>query len=70
MAEKPNERAARHVVVTSLGVRVSHFEDGIADSQVNALIHGNDGSEAMEIVAGHEAAFNASGRPLSGSATS
>lgn len=57
--EKPNERAARQVVAKSLGVRVSRYEDGKTNSQVDALIHATDGVEALEIVADHEAAFNA-----------
>jgi hypothetical protein len=59
MTEKPNERTARHIVATALGVRVSRLEDGTADSQVDALIHGGEGPEALEISADHEAAFNA-----------
>lgn len=59
MPEKPNERFARHLVARSLGVSVSRYEDGTRDGQVDAMIHGADGMEALEIIADHEAAFNA-----------
>jgi hypothetical protein len=57
--ERPNERLARHVVSTVLGVPVTRFEDGNAPAQVDALIHEADGCAALEIVADHEDAFNA-----------
>ena len=58
--EKPNEVLARHVVSQSLGLPVRRFEDGKADSQVDAVIEFPDGREAaLEIVADHEGAFNA-----------
>lgn len=59
MVERPNERAARHVVARVLGHRVSRHEDGKFDSQVDALIHGPDEIAALEVVADHEEAFNA-----------
>ncbi|MFW3170815.1 hypothetical protein [Geodermatophilus sp. CPCC 206100] len=58
MAEKANERIARHVVSTALGVPVTRYEDGTANSQVDALIHGQEGEAALEIVADHEEGFN------------
>jgi hypothetical protein len=59
VAEKPNERLARHIVSTTLGLPVTRYEDGTADSQVDALIHGSEGAAVLEIVADHEASFNA-----------
>lgn len=59
MPEKLNERVARHLVARALGVSVSRHEDGTKDSQVDAMIHGADGLEALEIIADHEAGFNA-----------
>lgn len=59
MPERVNERVARQVVARALGLRVSRYEDGGSDSQVDALIHGPDGVAALEVVADHEEAFNA-----------
>lgn len=59
MPERPDERAARQIVARVLGLRVSRFEDGTSDSQVDALIHGSDGPAALEVVGDHEEAFNA-----------
>ncbi len=59
MPEKPNERIARHLVARALGVPVSRYEDGTRDSQVDAMIHGASGMEALEIIADHEPSFNA-----------
>lgn len=58
MAEKPNERAARHIVSEVLGVPVTRFDDGSAPSQVDALVHYPDGTGALEVVGDHESAFN------------
>lgn len=57
--ERPDERLARHIVSTVLGVPVTRFEDGTANSQVDALIHYPDRIAALEVVADHDAAFNA-----------
>jgi hypothetical protein len=57
--ERANERLARHIVSTVLGVPVDRFEDGMANRQVDALIHYPDRLAALEIVADHDAAFNA-----------
>ena len=59
MSERPNERAARHIVASVLGVRVRRFEDGTADRQVDAVIALPDGDAGLEVVADHEDAFNA-----------
>jgi hypothetical protein len=56
--ERPNERLARYVVSTALGVRVERFEDGTSNGQIDALIHLPGGPAALEIVADHEQAFN------------
>lgn len=58
MSEHPNERMARQIVAHVLGVKVDRFEDGTADGQVDAIIHGPSGPEALEIVADHDPAFN------------
>ena len=57
--ERANERLARHIVSTVLGVPVDRFEDGMANRQVDALIRYPDRLAALEIVADHDAAFNA-----------
>lgn len=46
-------------MATVLGVKVRRFEDGTADRQVDALIDLPGGDAALEVVADHEAAFNA-----------
>lgn len=58
MAERINERVARHIVSQALNVPVSRFEDGLADSQVDALIHYPDRHAALEVIGDHEEAFN------------
>ena len=57
--ERPDERLARDIVSSVLGVPVTRFEDGTADSQVDALVHYSDRIAALEVVADHEPAFNA-----------
>jgi hypothetical protein len=62
--ERLNEQLARHIVSTVLGVPATRFEDGRANSQVDALVHYPDRVAALEIVADHEAAFNAQSEEL------
>jgi hypothetical protein len=57
--ERANERLARHIVSTVLGVPVERFEDGMANGQVDALIRYPDRLAALEVAADHDAAFNA-----------
>jgi hypothetical protein len=64
MPEKPDEEAACQIVASALGVQVSRFEDGRANSQVDALIHDPNGPSALEIVGDHEDAFNAQWKAL------
>jgi hypothetical protein len=59
MKERPNERLARHIVATALGVPVRRFEDGKANGQVDAVFSQPDGVAALEVIADHEDAFNA-----------
>jgi hypothetical protein len=59
ITERDDERLARQIVSTVLGVPVTRFEDGTVNSQVDALIHYPDRKAAMEVVADHDKAFNA-----------
>ncbi len=59
MPERPNEEAARHILASVLGVPVTPHDDGRRDSMVDALIHYPDRTEAVEVVADHDPAFNA-----------
>lgn len=57
--ERPNEKIARWIVSRVLECRVSRFEDGKQDSQVDALIHPTGGDPVgMEIVGDHDPDFN------------
>jgi hypothetical protein len=53
-AERDNERVARHIVSTVLGVPVKRFDYGTAPRQVDALIHSPASKAALEIVADHD----------------
>jgi hypothetical protein len=57
--EGDDERLARGIAETVLGVPVKRFDDGTANSQVDALIHYPDREAALEVVADHDKAFNA-----------
>lgn len=60
MQERPNEKAARHIVAEALGVSVRRFEDGSAPGQVDAsFAYPNGRTAGLEVVADHEDAFNA-----------
>jgi hypothetical protein len=52
--ESPEERLARDIVSTVLGVPVKRFEDGTAPGQIDALIHYPDRAAALEVVADHD----------------
>jgi hypothetical protein len=56
--ERENERLAREIVSTVIGVPVRRFEDGTVNSQVDALIHYPDREAALEVVADHDEEFN------------
>lgn len=59
-AERPNERVARYVVSTALGVEVRRVEDGSAPSQVDASFVYADGRRAMlEVVADQDSPVDA-----------
>jgi hypothetical protein len=57
--EGDDERLARQIVSTVLGVPVPRFDDGTANSQVDTLIRYPDREAALEVVADHDAAFKA-----------
>ncbi|MEE6297187.1 hypothetical protein [Georgenia wangjunii] len=64
MKERPNERAARQIVSSILGLPVLRYEDGTTNGQVDALIVKPEGNAALEIIADHEDAFNAQWKAL------
>jgi hypothetical protein len=56
-SERTNERLARHIVATALGVPVTRNDDGSRDRQVDALIHLPSGEAPLEITSDHDSAF-------------
>lgn len=55
MSERCNERCARHIVATALGVPVDRFEDGTAPSQVDAVIKYPGGVVGwLEVIGDHD----------------
>jgi hypothetical protein len=57
-SEGDDERLARHVVATVLGVPVKRFDYGTAPRQVDALVHYPDRVAALEVVADHDPKFH------------
>lgn len=59
MTERSNEKYARNLVSQALGVPVDRYEDGLAPSQVDALIRFPSEDAALEIISNHDSEFNA-----------
>jgi len=55
--ERPDERLARHIVSTALGVPVDRYDDGTASAQPDAKIRYPDRTAWLEIIGDHDSRF-------------